>query len=265
MIRQGIEATGIAGSAVCLHSSLRSFGHVDGGAETVIEAFLESGCTLLVPTFTEQFMVAPDPSQIPPRNGWDYLAAESLPARTDEVYNPESSIIDDDMGAVAKAVVRRPDRIRGDHPLDPFAAVGPLARELIEKQAWNDVYAPLRELTRLGGYVVLAGVGLNRMTLLHLSEALAGRRLFRRWATGPDGEPVAVQIGSCSEGFPRLDAFIGMLAVETTVGSSPWRVFPAAETVTSAAAIMRVNPEITSCGDEECLRCPDAIAGGPEK
>jgi aminoglycoside N3'-acetyltransferase len=264
-IAKAIEYLGLSGSTVCLHASLRSFGYVDGGPDTVIDAFLDAGCTLLMPTFSgSYFEVAPEAGQLLPRNGWDYVEAERLPRRTDSVYSPDTNLIERDMGAIAAALVDRPNRIRGNHPLDSFSAVGPLASDLIEEQSWNDVYAPLRELAKLNGYVVLAGVGLNRMTILHLAEALSGRRLFRRWATGPDGDPVAVPAGGCSEGFPNLEPVIGLLATETMVGQSRWRVFPAAETVTTGAAVIRTNPRITHCNDEECVRCPDAVAGGPE-
>ena len=43
------------GDAVMLHSSLKSLGWVDGGAETVVDAFLEAlgpDGTLLTPAFT---------------------------------------------------------------------------------------------------------------------------------------------------------------------------------------------------------------------
>jgi aminoglycoside 3-N-acetyltransferase len=263
-IQQAIEELGIAGASVCLHASLSSFGQVDGGADAVIDAFLESGCTLLVPVFSSTcFEVQPEPEQLIERNGWDVIEAERFPRRTDTVYSSATNAIDPDMGAIPAALLQRPERLRGDHPLNSFAALGPKAKELIEEQAWNDVYAPLRELTKQNGYVVLAGVGLNRMTILHLAETLAGRRLFRRWATGPDGSAVAVPIGGCSEGFPNLGNVLGLLANEVMVGSSQWRVFPSAESVTTAAAMIRTEPGITHCGDPECLRCPHAVAGGP--
>jgi aminoglycoside N3'-acetyltransferase len=179
------------------------------------------------------------------------------------VFSPNLNIIDNRMGAISKALLRRPDRLRGDHPHNSFTALGPKAKNLIEGQAWNDVYAPLRELAKLNGFVVLAGVGLNRMTILHMAETLAGRRLFRRWATGRDGSAVAVPVGSCSEGFPNLEKVLRLLAIETTVGGSRWRAFPSAEVVTTAAALIKTEPGITHCGDPECIRCPHAIAGGP--
>jgi aminoglycoside N3'-acetyltransferase len=263
-IGDAIQRLGLNGKAVCLHSSLSSFGRVDGGADTVIDAFLESGCTLLVPVFSStHFEVQPERCQLLERNGWDVIEAEKFPRRTDTVYSPDRNLIDADMGAISVALLQRPERVRGNHPLNSFAAIGPQANDLVAGQSWKDVYAPLRELTKINGCVVLAGVDLNRMTILHLAEALAGRRLFRRWATGSNGSAVAVPIGGCSEGFPNLENVLGLLATETIVGTSKWRVFPSAESVTTAAAVIRTEPGITHCGDPECLRCPHAVAGGP--
>ena len=59
-IRAGIRELGLSERPVCVHSSLRSFGKVDGGAATVVEAFVDEGCTLLVPTFSAMiFSIAP--------------------------------------------------------------------------------------------------------------------------------------------------------------------------------------------------------------
>jgi aminoglycoside N3'-acetyltransferase len=118
-------------------------------------------------------------------------------------------------------------------------------------------------LGELGGSVVLVGVGLTSMTLLHLAESLAGRRRFVRWANDAHGRPAAWDTGSCSEGFDRFEPALAGLARETFVGSSRWRAYPAKETAETAAAAIRADPEITRCADPTCLRCPDAIAGGP--
>ena len=263
-IQRAIEELEISGHSVCLHSSLSSLGQVDGGADAVVDAFLESGCTLLVPTFTGwQFEVHPDEDQLLEQNGWDVIEAQSLPRHTDTVFTPDQNVVDENMGVIPKAVLERPERLRGDHPLNSFTAIGPKAKDLIEEQSWSDVYAPLRELTKQNGFVVLAGVGLDKMTILHLAEALAGRRLSRRWATGADGSAVAVPVGTCSDGFPNLENVLGLLAEEAHVGNSRWRAFPSAEAVTTTAAMIRSEPEITHCGDPECIRCPHAIAGGP--
>ena len=69
-----------------------------------------------------------------------------------------------------------------------------------------DVYAPLTTLTRRNGFVLLIGVDLDKLTLLHLAEKAAERRLFRRWTNDRDGRVSAVEVGGCSAGFPHLAA-----------------------------------------------------------
>ena len=156
-----------------------------------------------------------------------------------------------------------PQRVRGDHPRDSFTAVGPRAQELISGQTPEDVYAPLRALADAGGAVLLMGVGLDKMTLLHLAEQQAGRRLFRRWANGADGQPVEVTEGGCSGGFMNLKPVLSPLMTTITVGKSLWRVFSASAAVDAAAEAIRLNPMITHCGQASCLECRDATLGGP--
>lgn len=264
-IRSALRSLGLAGRAVCVHSSLRSFGRVDGGADAVVRAFLEEGCTLLVPAFSSAFEITP-PTQLRfERNGWDYeLPHASTRERTDEIYTTDSTEIDrGDMGAIPAAVVRWPGRARGGHPTDSFAAVGPRASELVSGQSASDVCAPLASLARAGGYVLLMGVGLERMTLLHLAEKESGRELFRRWAKDEQGCPSVIEAGGCSEGFGRLETHLSPITRTAVVGQSTWRILPAGDTVARAAAAIRADPSITHCGLVDCERCDDAVAGGP--
>lgn len=258
-IRHATRAAGLSGLPLCIHSSLRSFGQVDGGARTVIDGLLAEGCTVVVPTFVDAFEIYPPEDVRLERNGWDYRKRYGLPDQTEERYSPASNAINRWMGAVPTAVLTMPDRVRGNHPLNPFAAVGPLAEELISGQTGDHVYAPLEEIERRGGAIVMIGVGLDSMTALHLAEQRAGRRLFRRWSTGPLG----VDIGSCSGGFPNLDSALAPLQQSALVGQSRWRIFPLRETVALATAVIRDNPEITRCPRPGCILCTDAIAGGP--
>jgi len=58
-LRHALRELDLAGQAVFVHSSLRSFGYVSGGAEAVVRAFLDEDCTMLVPTFSSAFEIAP--------------------------------------------------------------------------------------------------------------------------------------------------------------------------------------------------------------
>jgi aminoglycoside N3'-acetyltransferase len=261
-LRAGLSEIGLGGATVCVHSSLRSFGRVEGGADAVVDAFLAEECTLMVPTFTAQvFALAPPDAMRPERNGIDYDAPYESPG-SERVFTPTDNDVSPSMGAIPNAVLARPDRVRGDHPLCSFAAVGPRA-DLVREQRPLDVYAPLRILAARDGSVLLIGVGLERMTLVHLAEERAGRTLFRRWANGPDGRPMEVETGGCSDGFGNLEPTLAPLARETRVGESRWRAFPARAALNAATDAIREQPEITRCGREGCLRCADAVAGGP--
>ncbi len=179
------------------------------------------------------------------------------------VFTPASYEIDKDMGVVAAAVVAREGRVRGNHPLCSFAAVGPLASELIVEQRPDNVYAPLDALARLGGGVLLIGVDLRSLTLLHLAEKGAGRTLFRRWANDIAGTTMAVEVGGCSAGFQKFEPVIGSSANVWHVGLSRWRMWPASSVLLDAITAIRSEPTITHCGLPECERCNDAVAGGP--
>ena len=111
--------------------------------------------------------------------------------------------------------------------------------------------------------MALAGVTLRKMTMIHLAEKRAGKVLFRGWANGQDGQPVAVEGGACSAGFPKLASVLSPLLREAEVGESPWRVYPAADTLRVITQAIRDDPRITHCGKDPCPRCDDLIAGGP--
>jgi len=263
-IRQAVRNLNLSNRPLCVHASLRSFGQLDGGAPTLIAALLVEGCTVLVPTFTYFFEVAPPLDERPARNGIDYDAMGMMSGKMDRVFNSASTELSREyMGVVPATVLAHPDHVRGNHSLNSFSTVGPLAEQLIGGQTAKDVYAPLTALAQAGGSVVLMGVGLERMTLLHLAEQQAGRNLFVRWANGPDGRPVAARVGSCSDGFGQFAGILAPIVQTEKVGKSMWRVYPAAEVIELAARVIRENPEITHCDNRDCDRCNDAVQGGP--
>lgn len=124
-------------------------------------------------------------------------------------------------------------------------------------------HAPIRELALREGRILLIGVGLNRMTAIHLAEQQSGRRLFLSWARAADGRIAMYEVGSCSEGFPRLEPALGKYAHPAIVGGSQWRAFPTRQVLEAASSVMREDQSITACGNSDCLLCRDSIAGGP--
>jgi aminoglycoside 3-N-acetyltransferase len=149
-----LRRLGVArGDLLQVHSSLRAFGWMDGGADAVVEALLETvgpEGTVMAPTFNHSEAPIYDPKTTPSRNG-----------------------------AVTEAVRRRPEAARSLHPTHPYAAIGARAEELVAGHLEVGTYDPLSPLGKLadwGGWVVLLGVGMGANTAVHIGEVKAGVR-----------------------------------------------------------------------------------------
>src|SRR5687768_17515783 len=144
------------GDRVVVHSSLRSIGPVDGGAETVVAALLDllgpSGL-LVAPTFN--FRVTRfDPDETPSR-----------------------------MGRLTEVVRTCPGAVRSWHPTHSVAAIGAGAAELCAGHhlvGGLSVDSPLDRLAFSGGRVLLIGVGHNRNSSIHIGEARTPAPWLRR-------------------------------------------------------------------------------------
>lgn len=199
---EAVEELGLSDRPVMVHASLRSFGETVS-ADTLLDIFLNRGCTVLVPAFTEpQFGVTAPDTLRPARNGVDYATPAEPSGHNGPIYSVDCGLINAHLGAFPAKLIGRTAAVRGAHPLNSFAALGPLAADLIAAQSPADVYGPVRELAEHGGAILLIGVGLNRMTAIHLAEQQSGRRLFQRWARDEGGLVSTFEVGSCSEGFP---------------------------------------------------------------
>ena len=260
---EAIKELELSGQPVCIHSSLGSFGcRVEG----LLETFLDAGCTVLVPTFSDMFEAMPVPEYMPPQNGaGDYSYFYEKEYADVGIYNPgRNEYSREDMGAFPGLVLARPDRVRGGNHLNSFAAVGLLARELAACQTNGDVYAPLKKLYELNGFVLLMGTGLDTATAIHYAEEKAERYPFVRWSKDGSGKTIPVRAGGCSEGFPKLDAVLAPYEKQAQVEKSLWRSYRIRDLVDTAEKAFRENPLVTHCGDSDCARCNDSIKGGPK-
>ena len=263
-ITEAIEALGIKGKDVCIHSSMRSFGaKLEGGPNTVIEGFLEKGCTVMVPAFTYDYEAIMPEKYALERNGVtpEWLPDADAPHKVFTVDSTDISVWD--MGAFPKAILHDQRRVRGNHAVNSFAAIGSNAKALMEGQNSRDVYAPFRVLCENDGYVLMLGAGLHSCTLIHYAEQLAGRELFIRWAYDENDNVFPVAEGSCSE---ALEVFADALrpdAKEVTVGESRWVLYKANDILRICTEMIKKDQNITHCHDPKCHRCPDAVLGGP--
>lgn len=154
----GLQSLGLKkGDLVLLHSSLYSLGHVEGGPEAVIDAFLETvgpEGTLMVPVFGA-------------------------------------------LGILTSTLQNRPGAITSPCPVGTVAALGKDAEELCrdhwKPESCHGEGTPFKRLADKGGYVCLMGVDQDRNTSLHGIEAelrLAYLGSTSREFTTPEGETI---------------------------------------------------------------------------
>lgn len=139
-------------SVIIVHSSLKSFGHMEGGAEAVVDAFMEvvTEGTLIFPSFN---------------HGAPYDRGEVFDIRKTPTTN----------GAIPDAFWRRPGVKRSMNPTHAFAVYGKDAEKIAsahETAPAVGVGSPLDYLYKNDGSVVLLGVCYNRNTFHHYVETV---------------------------------------------------------------------------------------------
>lgn len=150
----GIET----GDSVLVHSSLSSLGHVDGGADAVIDALIGAvgrAGTVLFPTLTG----CPDDSRDrPPR----------FDARRTICWT----------GRIPETARTREGAIRSLHPTHSVVAFGALAGWLTSDHELTRTPcgfgSPYDKLADIAGKIVLIGVGQSVNTSFHHAEEIAG-------------------------------------------------------------------------------------------
>jgi aminoglycoside 3-N-acetyltransferase len=138
---------------------LSSFGQVDGGADTVIDAFLDvvgDAGTVFVPTLT---------------------GSEELSAQNPPVFHVENTPCW--TGVIPETFRKRPDAIRSLHPTHSVAAIGADAEAItydhIDSITPCDESSPYGKLAHIqNGYIVLIGVNQNSNTTFHHAEEVVG-------------------------------------------------------------------------------------------
>ncbi len=185
---------------IMIHSSMKSIGEVQGGADTVLDAFMEyfAEGLLLLPTHT-----------------WAQMKGDY------NVYDPakEPACV----GILPNLFMRRPGVVRSLHPTHSIAAYGKEAEEYVRLDETATTPCPeggcYDMLRHRGGKVLLIGVTQARNTYIHsidevfdVKERLAEepRRMFVVLPDGskkevhmhPHYNPVCAHI---SENFVKLD------------------------------------------------------------
>ena len=229
-ILQGLKKLGLKrGDHILVHTALGSFGKVEGSAETIIDALLETvGAegTVMMPTFG------------PPSEIFDVKKSET------------------NLGTVAKVFWKRKGAVRSRHPLAAVAVIGEKAKWLAAGHE-SEILAhgentPYVRLAEIGGKILLLGVDQDRSTFLHVAEVLTNQPYLRASEGAYVDKSGKVQKKSWPF-FPGPHRdFIGLqswfeslgLVKKTLIGSCVAQVMPAAEVLDALLARIKNEPDI---------------------
>jgi aminoglycoside 3-N-acetyltransferase len=240
----------IPGSSVLVHSSLRSVGTVERGAEGLVDALLAAvgpEGTVMVPTFTY------DTARFDPR---------ATPGRT---------------GAVAEALRRRARAVRSLHPFYSVAALGPLSVELTRGHdllPGTGIGSPLDRLAAACGLILLLGVGHDRSTTIHVGEFQAEAFYLDipfdpSWPTaaeiltGDETRRVSYdRFPGCSRVFSVIEPHLRARgAIEDgLVGRANAQLVAGAAVIEETVALLARDEAALLCADRGCYRCSRARA-----
>lgn len=153
-IISGLRTLGVKeGALLGVHSSLSSFGHVDGGANTVLEALFETvgrNGTIVMSTYPLSRPLDLTPEEISRGITWKVKRLA-----LDDRISPSG------MGVIADTFRRRSDVARWDHPFHSVTAWGKNAETFCQS---------FKPLVEAGGKILLLGVQMDRCSALHLAE-----------------------------------------------------------------------------------------------
>ncbi|PKM86619.1 MAG: AAC(3) family N-acetyltransferase [Firmicutes bacterium HGW-Firmicutes-10] len=172
-----LRANGISeGMTLMVHSSLRAFGYVCGGAQTVVDALLEAVGYEGTIVVSMQSGDNSEPSywQNPP------VAIEffDIIRKSHPSFHINHSDVSK-MGAISKSIRHREGSVMTHHPAVAFCAMGKYARFICRHHELDfplSKESPLGACYDLKAHVLLLGVGYDSCTALHLAESISSRR-----------------------------------------------------------------------------------------
>ncbi len=176
-IARALHAAGLrAGDTVLFHSSLSSMGTVVGGADAVIDGFLDAVGpmgTVAVPTLSSW-------RGLKERNRvWDHWSIADTPTYC---------------GLIPETFRRRPEAVRSNHYTHSVSAIGPRAAELtanhgesgLREAPWGPgafaATSPWQRFYDWNVFYCLIGVNCQRLTMVHFVETQLIHRAIARAA-----------------------------------------------------------------------------------
>lgn len=242
-----------AGQNVIVHSSLKSVGRSEHGAETIVDALREvigPDGNLMVPTFTYSMP------------GWkgDPFDIKTSKART---------------GTIPEFVRTHPDAVRSFHPTHSVAVLGPDSDAITADHMLATplgLHSPFHRMLQQDATILMLGTRQDTDSSLHLCEVMAELPYVHvcfsddadyevAWYRNEDDQVRFAQIREipgCSRGFKSIETPLIQRGVlqNVKIGNADCQVLDMGQLVEAALEILRQDPTLLLCNLAHCGICP---------
>jgi aminoglycoside 3-N-acetyltransferase len=243
------QALSIQDKPVIVHSSLKPFGYIEGGAEAVLDAILASVQSVIMPTFTYKTEIVPDVG--PPNNGITYGSGPDK-NKMAEPFHQEMRA-DPLMGILPETLRNHPSATRTAHPILSFAGIN--ADFTLFTQTLYEPLAPIAALAEQDGWVVLINVDHTANTSIHYAEKLAGRRQFIRWALVGDRVVECQNYPGDSGGFQEIEPYITLDTHRVNIDGAFIQAVPLQRLFEIVQELIKKDRLALLCKRADCERC----------
>ena len=250
-IIEALKRVGLrGGESLLLHSSLRSMGTVNGGADALIDAFLETlgtDGTLMVPTFNYSVD--------------DYFDPRETPSRT---------------GAITECLRNRKQAVRSLHPTHSVATIGAKAAQYTEGHEEVGAFginSPIDKLAKAGGHTLLLGVKHDTSSAVHVGECWAGTAYWgaptrpnppkEARAMLSDGSLITVAL----TGQPHCSVAFGIIEMplrktgsitDLKIGLAACQLMKTQSIIDRTVELLHEKEDILLCTNPDCYSCSHA-------
>ena len=242
------------GDKLIVHSSLKSIGYVDGGADTVIDMLMETvgeDGLLMMPTFTYSYE----------------LRVGALP------YNKKKT--PSETGLVTNAFWRRENVKRSEHPTHSVAVYGKDAAQFVNDHDEHfppfDEGTPIHRLAMNDGYILLIGVGHESNSTIHAAEFMAdlpfidiknresygSKYIIERDNQSIEKIALCKKLSGCSHGFGKVETLDRIINAqkEGYIGRARCKLIKGQEILDALVPVLREKPDFLLCSSKTCEGC----------
>jgi len=253
-LKSYFDALNLSDKPVIAHASLKSFGYIRDGADTVVRAMAGSFKSVIMPTHTYKTMITPKIG--PPNNAMIYGSGESLNKMA--IPFKHDLRTDSMMGMLPEALRNHPMATRTSHPILSFAGIN--AESALASQTLFEPLAPIGALAEQDGWAVLINVDHTVNTSIHYAEKLAGRKQFTRWALVGDRVVECPNFPGDSTGFNAIEEHIQPDVFRVDIGKVAIQAMSLKRLFEVAQGLIKNDPLALLCEREDCDRC-NAVRG----